>query len=189
MKEIKVTGTIKYEKDGWEYVEDTEHITVVDDWRYDFLSQFTWKVHMGGPRVYAVSFDRRLLSKGKKNAMLHHFIGGWPNKGLVTEHINGDSLCNLDNNIDTVTIRQNLQNICVDMYSQLPGVTYDITKKKNKFVSRIRDGKIIKFLGGYENQVDAFFAYKEALTDLGEVFTSYTLEKCYKIIDAEMVHI
>jgi len=34
-----------------------------------------------------------------------------------------------------------------------------------------------------------FFAYKKKLESIGEEFTPWVLEKCYKIIDSEMVHI
>ena len=110
--------------------------------------------------------------------------------GFVVDHINGNVYQNTDDNLAVVTMRQNNQNRAV-WSNKLPGVSYNAAPKQRKkpYVAMIKINGRSTNLGTFSNEVDAFFRYKEKVEELGEFIQPYVLEKCYKIIDSEMVHI
>lgn len=183
MKELKTVRTVKYNKDGFDWIEDIEYTALVDDDIFEVVNKFSWYVN--GDNYFTTR-----ISGYKNTFFIHQFVVGMPlNRALVTDHKNGNVYDYSKDNLEIVTRRQNNQNKCIDSYSKLPGVSYHINRKHTNFTSSIKIKGITKHLGYFSTQVEAFFVYKAAVEALGEFIMPYVLEKCYKIIDSEMVHI
>ena len=127
-------------------------IFVVDLDKYDFIKDYSWYIDTDG---YVVS-----NSHGKKTR-LHRLVTNCP-KGLMVDHIDGiktrqdNRMCNLRicNSSDNMKNRACYNSIGVK------GVSY--IKKKHKFQTQICvDGKL-KFLGMFNDILDASNAYDEA---------------------------
>ncbi len=129
---------------GRSFIFDTED--------YDLVSGYRWSVSNGG---YVLG-----CGKEGQNVKLHRLLLGNPN--CVVDHINGDPSDCRKCNLRLATQHQNTQN------SKLPkssttgykGVCYD--KSKGKYMAYIHPNGKMKFLGYYENPVEAALAYDEA---------------------------
>lgn len=136
---------------------------IVDDEDYEYLSQFKWYAGKSRKTYYA---QRGAWIDGElKTVKMHHVIMG-KKPGFVVDHINGNGLDNRRENLRLVTPRQNLQNRHITRTSQYPGVCW--RKDTRKWNAWIRIGKRNVNLGSFNDEYQAFLAYKYAVEQLGE---------------------
>ena len=77
----------------------------VDDHNFEWLSQWKWQASGRFPFIYA-SRKIRLKSGKRKDILMHRVIARTPD-GMLCDHINHDTLCNLEENLRNVTSAQN----------------------------------------------------------------------------------
>lgn len=120
--------------------------TLVDDEDYEYLIKNKWSFSQG-------------YAKNKKYGLMHRLIMKCP-KGLVMDHINGDTLDNTKENLRICTTQQNSFNRKINNNS-ISGIK-GVRKKNNGWESRIRfNGKLI-YLGFFKTLEEACNAYNEA---------------------------
>jgi len=144
----------------------------VSDSMYEFLNQFEWGCSQRYP-------DR--VVRGANGAWtverMHHLIAGYPLKGFVVDHVDGDTLNNQIENLKIVTARQNPQNPQnYHLYNsgRLVGPTYDKLAKKWK--ARITIVGKTFHLGDFETEQLAHEAYLEALVHFRQFGVKLTLD-------------
>jgi len=137
---------------------------LVDDEDYDKLNQFKWYISDG----YAV---RDVLPRGIKHQTIrmHRMIVNTP-KGMDTDHINMDRLDNRRENLRVCNRSQNMLNTKAhsDNASGMKGVSWD--KKKRKWRARIFINNREKWLGYFDQIIDAAHAYDEAMLNRSSEF-------------------
>jgi hypothetical protein len=149
MKEIQLTQGLK---------------ALVDDNDYEEFNKYKWYAHKGGNTFYV---ERHMKGNHKIKILMHRAIMN-VNVGMFVDHIDGNGLNNCKSNLRIVTTRQNLQNRHSDKTSKYVGVFFD--KVSNKWIACIRIDKIRKYIGRFENELDAHKAYLRVLDSIGEVF-------------------
>ncbi len=82
-------------------------IAIVDDWRFDELNQYKWFATKNRDSFYAARTTKRIF--GKTTIYMHTTVAGTP-KGFHTDHKNGNTLDNTEENLRICTIGQNSQN-------------------------------------------------------------------------------
>lgn len=134
---------------------------LVDDDDYEALSKFKWNAsptHSG--TFYAARGAKK--NNGKYATVLMHRIINKTPKGILTDHINGDTLDNQKTNLRNVTYQQNRQNSKSKRggYSKYKGVTWH--KRDKCWTTKIVvNGEIIN-LGNFQNEEMASDAYNKA---------------------------
>ena len=156
MKEIKLTQGLN---------------TQVDDKDFDRLNQFKWYAHKSRHVYYA----RRMsptINRKRHTINMHHEILGKPPAGLVSDHIDGDGLKNLRNNLRFVTNRQNCQNRKhTTKTSQYPGVCWH--KQNKKWHAQMYVNGNWNNLGFFASETEAFEVYRKAINAIGEKVVTY----------------
>ena len=130
-------------------------ITVVDVWNYEWLNQWKWcaaKHHTEHKETFYVI-------RGSSIRM-HRQIMDFP-KNLQVDHINGNTLINLESNLRKVTNRQNSQNRHNSKTSKYPGVSWD--KVNQKWKAQIRINGKQKHLKRFDSEEKAYERYCEEL--------------------------
>lgn len=94
-------------------------------------------------------------------AFLNHIPCGHK---LVINHKDHNRHNNNLDNLEVITTRQNVSNKKLTSSSKYIGVYWN--KKRNKWISRIRIGNTTKYLGQFENELDASIAYKNKLNEI-----------------------
>ena len=108
----------------------------------------------------------KLSDTGKqKTQYIHWDVIGRPEKGMVTDHIDGNPLNNQKDNLRICSVRENAQNYrhktnTRKYSSKYPGVHWH--KENEKWMAYITINKKIKYLGYFLNEQDAAQAYKKA---------------------------
>jgi hypothetical protein len=82
-------------------------------------------------------------------------------KNLQVDHINGNTLINLEKNLRKVTRRQNAQNRHDPMSSKYPGVSWH--KVRQKWRTSMTINKKSKHLGYRDSEKEAYELYCEEL--------------------------
>jgi hypothetical protein len=148
--------------------------TIVDDEDYEELSKYKWFISKENKGYYAArktyDSERRVT---RETIKMHRQIMQTP-KGMWTDHIDGNGLNNCKSNLRIVTSRQNSQNRHINKTSKYVGVSW--LKAAKKWMAFIRINGAKKYLGYFENEIDAHNAYLKALSENGEVFVEH-LEK------------
>lgn len=152
MKEIKLTRGL---------------VTIVDDDVFEELNKYKWYAQKTKNTFYA----QRCLpfyKKERKMCFMHHEIIGKPEEKMKTDHIDGNGLNNLRSNLRHVTHRQNLQNMVHGQKktSSYIGVCRD--KSSKKWLAQIAVNGVNKKIGYFDQEIDAYHAYLERLTGMGE---------------------
>lgn len=133
--------------------------TLVDDSDYDELNSHKWHALKDGNTYYAV---RTVYVKRKgKTVRMHREIMQTPSE-METDHIDGNGLNNVRNNLRNCTKSQNLSNRKPNTTSSsiFKGVSW--RKASCKFVAQIQsNGKKIS-LGYFKKEEDAAHAYDAA---------------------------
>tara|TARA_B100000035_G_C20759644_1_gene447732 strand:+ start:29 stop:646 length:618 start_codon:yes stop_codon:yes gene_type:complete len=89
----------------------------------------------------------------------------WPPKGMVIDHINGDSADNRIDNLRLVTYKENSRNTKIASNNK-SGVT-GVTQRKNRWISNITNNGKLLYLGSFSNFDDAVKARKDAEIKFG----------------------
>lgn len=130
---------------------------VVDDENYDDLSRFKWHFSAG----YAKRVIRCDPRRKTVNILMHRVVADVP-EGMVTDHINGDTLDNRKANLRICTRSQNMCNIgkTLNNKSGFKGVSW--SKARGKWRAQIRVSGRVTYLGQFENKHEAADAYDKA---------------------------
>ncbi len=134
--------------------------TILDRQDYYRFASFKWEIYGSDNKFYAV---RGVMAGSSRTTTvrLHRLIMDCP-KGLVVDHINGDSLDNRRANLRLATQAQNLYNRKKkkNTSSQFIGVSFN--KSHRYWCSQIRvNGKSV-WLGSFDNEIAAAKAYDKA---------------------------
>jgi hypothetical protein len=134
-------------------------VALVDDEDFEYLKQFKWYANNLKGKFYAVRSE--WINKEYKGCLLMHRVIMNPTKGLVVDHINGDTLNNQKNNLRNCTHADNIKNqkLSISNKTGFRGVSWH---KNNKvYESRIRSNNISYHIGSFNNPIDAAKAYNE----------------------------
>lgn len=135
-------------------------VALVDDEDFDYLNQWKWYANNLKGKFYAVRSES--INKKYTGCLLMHRVIMNPTKGLVVDHINGDTLNNQKNNLRNCTHADNIKNqkLSISNKTGFRGVSWH---KNNKvYESRIRSNNISYYIGSFNNPIDAAKAYNEA---------------------------
>lgn len=136
--------------------------TLVSDEDFDRLNRHKWHVLNYRPRrdlVYVIRYE------DNKRVFMHREIIGTP-KGMVTDHINRDTLDNRRCNLRVATHAQNKRNVSKKTMngkqpsSRFKGVCFD--KRLNKWRAQISIKNKITLLGRFKSEIKAAKAYDAA---------------------------
>ena len=135
-------------------------VALVDDDMYDYLNQWKWYANNLNGKFYAVR-NLRINKKYVKSILMHRFIMS-TNKGLVVDHLNGDTLDNRKCNLRNCTHGENLKNqkISIKNTSGYKGVSWN--KNHKSYEAKINNNNITIQIGNFKNIIDAARAYNEA---------------------------
>jgi len=137
-------------------------VALVDDADFDMLSTIKWYDHVTRIATYA-----RASKSG--NYMLMHRLIMQADKGLVVDHINGNTLDNRRSNLRTVTQKTNTHN---RQYSSTETSAYlGISKPKNKtyWVAYVGDPLLGNIrLGSYPTEKEAMQARDRYIVTYGD---------------------
>jgi hypothetical protein len=139
---------------------------IIDDDDYVKVNQYKWYANKHGKTFYA----RRNIHIGKNrqsNIKMHHFILGKPLPGYEYDHIDGNGLNNQKSNIVMKTHRQNCQNRHIAKASKYPGISW--FKRTKQWIAQIQTNGKCRGLGYFATEEEAYAAYKQAVTDNGDV--------------------
>lgn len=130
---------------------------IVDDEDFAFLSQWKWQYSAR----YAVRTGPRPL---RKNIWMHRLIINPPDE-LEVDHINRNTLDNRRANLRVVTHRFNIQNSPVKEHtSGYRGVHW--RKDRQKWTAGAGARERYRWLGYFNNEIDAARAYDQAVREL-----------------------
>lgn len=127
----------------------------VDESDFKELSRFVWTA---GREGYAARAGRGSELKG--NIAMHRQIMQTPD-GMVTDHINGDTLDNRRANLRVCTVAENNRNQTAWRPNRYKGVFY-IPNGKRKWGARVGVDGRAKYLGAYASEREAALAYDTA---------------------------
>lgn len=122
---------------------------LVDDADYELVSKHDWCANKCGNKFYA----------SKAGVRMHRFIMGVLDSKIIVDHIDGDTLNNQRNNLRTCTKAHNNINTSAhkNTTSRYKGVSW--AKHCKKWRAQITKDKFSKFIGYYDNELDAAIAY------------------------------
>lgn len=151
---------------------------IIDD-ADSHLSGWKWSAHKFRDRFYAMRGE--CTSRGRRPMRLHHAVIGQPIvKGVVVDHINGDSLDCRRSNLRIVTTRENLLNrkerIEGRTTSRFCGV-HRTRNPVNPWAVRVKVNGMSVFVGGFRTEELAAAAHKAFLESLRESIIPTVLSK------------
>lgn len=135
---------------------------IVDQADYENLSQYKWHAVAGNETFYAVRIGRKSEKRKGKNIWMHRVILG-PDEGLMCDHINHNGLDNRRANLRPATHSQNMCNRTKrksKCRSKYKGVSFRQAQKK--WTADIQINRQPKFLGYFDNEIEAAKAYDRA---------------------------
>jgi len=133
-------------------------VAIVDAEDYEWLSKYKWHAVKTGDKYYAYR------SRNKRSLSMHRMIMNEP-KGMIVDHKDGNGLNNRRSNLRVCTTSQNHQNRRRTFgSSRYKGVHWD--KKSNKWAAAITDKGKYKFLGHFDDEVEAAKAYDKKASEL-----------------------
>ena len=146
-------------------------LAIVDDDDYERVNRHKWHAlkRSDGRHYDAARNIRNYNRHGTiERLLLSRFITGATDHKYVVDHINHNTLDNTKANLRICTQRQNMQNITrrSSKYSKFPGVSYDKSAKKKKWISHIQINGQVKHLGRFEEEREAAKAYEKAVREL-----------------------
>lgn len=144
MKEIKLTQG---------------QVAIVDDWRFDELNQYKWFAAWNSHTKSFFAMRSSSESGKKKKIKMHAIVAGTP-RGMITDHINHDTLDNQEKNLRVCTNSQNMMNRGkqADNTSGFKGVF----KNKRGWQAQIKVNQKHYCLGTFSIREDAARAYDNA---------------------------
>ena len=133
----------------------------VDDDVFDYMMQFKWHASKSGATHYAVRHIRPVSGCLGKMKM-HHDVIGKPQNAMVVDHIDGNGLNNVRENLRFVSVRENQHNqkhSTIKRHSVYPGVSRYIKGNFDKWVAGAKINGKRKTLGYYDTEQAAYRAY------------------------------
>ena len=130
--------------------------TLVDAEDVEFLSKFNWVWSVDNSLI---GYAKLPMGKGRMQRILMNNP-----KGMVIDHINGNSLDNRRGNLRIVTNRENQQNQVKHRHGKLFGCCY--RKRVKKWQALIRIDGSQKSLGCFKTEHEAHQAYMKAYREL-----------------------
>ncbi len=123
---------------------------------FALVSQYRWQQTPNG------YFRASLGSREAGHILLHHLIMGFPPKGMVTDHKDGNRGNNRRSNLRFCTNTDNVRNSAIKRNNMTgyKGVSYD--KRRNTWVARIYVNGVDKHLGSFNTPEQAAIAYDNA---------------------------
>lgn len=144
---------------------------IVDDDVFEIISGYRWNAHKAQTLPGSFYAQRSITvhnQPGKRTTdCLHWYVIGKPFKGLVVDHINGDTLDNRRENLRIVTRRGNALNKRVHRDGLPVGARF--MRGKNRWVTSIRINGRRKYLGCFKTASEASDCYKQALSGITEM--------------------
>ena len=127
----------------------------VDKKDYEYLKQWKWYCDACGYAARSAIIDGR-----KSRVIMHRVIAKTP-EDMCTDHINMDRLDNRRENLRIVNKSQNGMNRLVNEGREIPykGVSFRKDSKKYRAYGSLNKKR--KYLGEYENPIDAAKKYNE----------------------------
>jgi hypothetical protein len=152
MKKIKIVGGL---------------YAIIDDIDFDFLNQFTWYIRKSKNVMYAKAIV--LIDGSLKHIDMHRMIIKNLDTTKEIDHHNGDGLDNRRNNLRVCTHSQNIMNSPKSIRlkgttSKYKGVCW--ATRERKWVAHIRKDYVLKYLGRFDDEVEAAKAYNIAAKSL-----------------------
>jgi len=141
-------------------------VVMIDSDDFDRVSALNWNIrkqtYPNAVKYYVGHSYKDKIKKSTRNIRLSNFIFGVPPKGMIVDHINGNTLDNRKCNLRFATLRQNVCNSrkrdnCSSKYK---GVSKQ--KGRNTYNAEIRHYGEKIYLGSFRNEVDAALAYNYA---------------------------
>jgi HNH endonuclease len=162
------------------------YVALVDDEDYEWLMQWKWNYHRVKKNIgYATRTDRSSETGKQRTVRMHTAIMG-TKTGFVIDHKNHNTLDNQKSNLRFCTQGQNVCNRDSRTkrdaprsrsFSQYKGVFQRIKPGKNKWCARIYLTGKYKYLGCFENEVDAAKVYDRAARQYFGEFADTNFEK------------
>jgi hypothetical protein len=144
-------------------------VALVDDEDFEMVKRYRWfaLVYKDRDLVYAA------VKQSGTTLLMHRLIMN-PLKCFFVDHRDHNGLNNTRDNLRLCTASQNLgnQRACtsrsgINTHSKFKGVSF--YKKSQRFLAYIKIGKKQKYLGSFNNEIDAAFAYdRKALEVFGD---------------------
>lgn len=130
-------------------------VATVDKKDYEYLKQWNWQYD-------ALGYASRCSSINgvKTRVLMHRVVLGTP-EGMCTDHINMDRLDNRRRNLRVANKSQNGMNRLVNKGREIPYKGVSFRKDTCKYRAYISVDKKRKYLGEYDNPIDAAIKYNE----------------------------
>ena len=150
---------------GYEGIYQVSNLGNVKSLRYDKEKVLKLSKNLGGYLTVNLYFNCIMKTRTVHQLVAEAFLNHKPSKyELVINHRDFNRSNNDVNNLEIVTTRENGNQKHLKSSSQYTGVSWD--KNRNKWSSQIVINKKLKFLGRFNNELDASGAYQKALRDL-----------------------
>jgi hypothetical protein len=144
------------------YLKNNRGVTFVDDCDHEYLSQFNWYLNINKTKTKELHYVQGWVNK--KLVRLHRLLMN-PDKHMVVDHIDGNGLNNLRNNLRVATKSQNEAN-ARSKTKKFKGVYFDKRKSRKKWYAYIqKDGKMYG-LKYHLTEKDAAIAYNNKAKEL-----------------------
>lgn len=136
-------------------LENSTSVAIIDDTDKEIIDKFRWRAAKGKNTQYAVT------RMNGTTVLMHRFILRASGRNKFVDHKNGNGLDNRRDNIRVCTPSENNRNkrIYKNNTSRMKGVT---ALTNGKFISRIRTGEGLIYLGTFKSLEDAAIAYDNA---------------------------
>jgi hypothetical protein len=157
-------------------------VAIVDDEDYEYLNQWKWRAMKQRNYFYA---QRKSVVNGKHTfIIMHRLILNVPH-GLLTDHINHDTLDNRKENLRVCTKQQNGQNRVKqqkESISKYKGVSryrnqHYIEGKFKSWMAQIVINQKNYYLGSFDTEVEAAIAYNKSATECFGEFAKLNIIK------------
>jgi HNH endonuclease len=138
----------------------------VDDADYDWLSEFKWRAHKGGPGQGA-PYALRVTSRraGRRPVLMHREILDAP-PGIPVDHVNGKTLDNRRQNLRLATTSLNNANQHTPIRNRVGFIGVFPGRRGRGFVARYKKGGRTIYIGAYTTAEDAARARDEVVSKL-----------------------
>jgi hypothetical protein len=133
---------------------------IVDQKDFYRINELDWIIKEDFDSIYAVRFFKETGSHSKLTSM-HRFICN-PPAGLLIDHINCNGLDNRRDNLRPATHSQNNCNRPKRRNTTSRFVGVHFAKKMNKWAAQIKHKEGKKWLGYFDNEIDAAKAFDAA---------------------------
>src|SRR5580704_18095605 len=125
---------------------------IVDDWIFPWISNWNWCFN-----GYAVRNEYK--NKKLKRILMHRQIMRVPPDNFVVDHIDGDPLNNLIENLRICSVSQNISNSGLSSHNSTGFKGVHLLKRTGRFQAQIKANKIRHHIGYFSTAIEAALAY------------------------------